>query len=377
MQSLVSYGEQFLFCLSLTTSLLLRALPLSVTTMASTIPLRCNLCPQEPEFSDLSHLLTHVSSKGHLAHHLKAQLRGRHEVDVRRKLDVYDQWYERYNIQQLLSQRLSAKVSKQGIEKPRDKSTKSTRRSRARRTQTKISTSPHSQPSPAIDPQLSSSHLHFQYGFGFPSHSVQAGESDRQQAYVPRMSGWQIDPKAGLQQINYAPDDTEPGKDVDEDCFKSFVTSPARADDPDLPELKKLIPPCQPVTDIEQPRSLQASPARGLSTKDQTYYKQQIEVDPLQSPTLKGIKWPGMSLFDSASLDAQRQRNQKKDRSILEQMAQNSTSVEQMEDIYWPDGTLKKRRLITGNVDSSPTSQPSPVSKSARRKLPDALRLIS
>ena len=59
------------------------------------IPLSCYICPQEPDFSDLSHLLTHVSSKGHLAHYLKAQLRGREEADVRQKLDTYDQWYER------------------------------------------------------------------------------------------------------------------------------------------------------------------------------------------------------------------------------------------------------------------------------------------
>lgn len=341
--------------------------------MAATVPLCCNLCPQEPEFSDLSHLLTHVSSKGHLAHYLKAQLRGRHELGIRQKLDVYDQWYKHYNIQQLLSQRLSAKVSKQGTGKERENSTKPAKRTRARRSRIKTSVSPHPQRSPlknepAIDPQLANSHLRLQHGLAIPSHPNDVGESDRPHTYVPRMSDWQTGTHAESQQTRFAPSNPGLEKDVDEDYFKSFIASPARADYPDLPELKKHVPWSPPSQGVGKPRRIRASPARGVFQVDRGDYDQD-EVTLLHSPTLKGIKWPGMSLFDSASLDAQRQRNQKKDRSILEQMAHNSICVEQMEDIYWPDGSLKKRRLITGNVDSSPTSQPSPVSKPSRRKL--------
>lgn len=80
--------------------------------MAS-IPLLCNICPKEPEFSDISHLLTHVASKGHLSQYHKAQIRSRQDASIREKLTIYDRWYERYQIEKLLSQRMIAKESRE------------------------------------------------------------------------------------------------------------------------------------------------------------------------------------------------------------------------------------------------------------------------
>ena len=79
--------------------------------MAS-IPLLCNICPKAPDFSDISHLLTHVSSKGHLSHYFKAQVKARQDPSIREKLDTYDRWYDRYNIEKLLSERMTAKENK-------------------------------------------------------------------------------------------------------------------------------------------------------------------------------------------------------------------------------------------------------------------------
>ncbi|KAM0793905.1 hypothetical protein BDR22DRAFT_816023, partial [Usnea florida] len=78
----------------------------------TSIPLLCNICPKEPEFSDISHLLTHVASKGHLAQELKAKVRGRQDASIRDKLDAYDRWYAKHQIERLLSQRLILKESK-------------------------------------------------------------------------------------------------------------------------------------------------------------------------------------------------------------------------------------------------------------------------
>jgi len=79
--------------------------------MAS-VPLLCNICPKEPEFSDISHLLTHVASKGHLFQHHEAQIRGRQDATIRGKLATYDRWHERYHIGKLLSDRRIAKETK-------------------------------------------------------------------------------------------------------------------------------------------------------------------------------------------------------------------------------------------------------------------------
>jgi len=75
-----------------------------------------------------------------------------------------------------------------------------------------------------------------------------------------------------------------------------------------------------------------------------------------EATRLKGVFWPGMDIFDSATLLMRRKRNQKKDVSVLEQLEQNSLEVEPTELIFTPYGTLKKQRVISGqvNFDSSP-----------------------
>jgi hypothetical protein len=79
---------------------------------------------------------------------------------------------------------------------------------------------------------------------------------------------------------------------------------------------------------------------------------------------LKGILWPGMSMFDSATPTSRRRRNQKKDPSVLEQLEANSLEVEATETIWTPDGHFKKEKRINGKVDSSSSPwKSSPVKK--------------
>ena len=77
------------------------------------IPLHCNICPNEPNFSDTSHLLTHINSKAHLSHHKNTKLKAAlNDPIAEAKKVAYKQWYERYHIERLLSERLAAKSSK-------------------------------------------------------------------------------------------------------------------------------------------------------------------------------------------------------------------------------------------------------------------------
>ena len=88
---------------------------------------------------------------------------------------------------------------------------------------------------------------------------------------------------------------------------------------------------------------------------------------PSQSTQPKGPQWPGMAMFDSASPGTQRKRNQKKEVTVLGQMEQDSLDIQQVEQIYFPDGSLKKERPITGNVESSsPVKAQSPRGKGRR-----------
>ena len=63
---------------------------------------------------------------------------------------------------------------------------------------------------------------------------------------------------------------------------------------------------------------------------------------------LKGVLWPGMDIFDSATPEMRRKRNQKKDVSVVEQLETNSLEVEPTEVIFAPDGTEWRSRTISG-----------------------------
>jgi geranylgeranyl transferase type-2 subunit beta len=69
-----------------------------------------------------------------------------------------------------------------------------------------------------------------------------------------------------------------------------------------------------------------------------------------------------MNLFDSATPEMKRMRNQRKDGSILEQMITTSTVVEPLEFVYNADGALRNTRDIFGplSIENSPVSEDLP-----------------
>lgn len=81
-----------------------------VDNNAGLIPLLCHICPKSPKFSDVSHLLTHISSKSHLAARFKLQLSDKDEH--KHAIQQFDQWAEQYGINQLLKNRQDAKEQK-------------------------------------------------------------------------------------------------------------------------------------------------------------------------------------------------------------------------------------------------------------------------
>lgn len=348
----------------------------------TSIPLLCNICPKNPEFSDISHLLTHVASKGHLAQELKAKVRSRHDASIREKLDAYDRWYEKHQIEKLLSQRLLLKESKdtssrvrRSVNSPPEGSVKGVkpRKKRAKPSDKVPEASPFKFEEPTIDPQLSWFPPSSPSPFSLPGHNglPQHGQGFNPRYHIPRMCEEQ-NAKAnrraaiastpskipGGQKLLQGPG---PETDSENDCFNTFIRSPTRTEYPDPSELLDL------PFGFSPPRMIEQATERADSTSDPNGRGTE-KADLFQPPVLKGVKWPGMSIFDSASFEAQRLRNQKKDGSILEQMEHNSVVVEQMERIYWPDGSLKQERLITGNVESSPIKEPTPPPKRQRTK---------
>jgi len=73
------------------------------------IPLHCNICPKKPDFSDTSHLLTHIASKQHLSNYYKLKVSISVNPVARRDVDDYDRWYQQWNLDELMRDRMSQK----------------------------------------------------------------------------------------------------------------------------------------------------------------------------------------------------------------------------------------------------------------------------
>ncbi|MCJ1317427.1 hypothetical protein MMC15_002751 [Xylographa vitiligo] len=352
--------------------------------MASFV-LHCTICPKRPDFSDLSHLLTHVGSKGHLSHYFKAQVRSRQEQAVREQLVTYDQWYQRNQIEKLLSQRMVLKESKGAHNRNR---TSSNGQPRANRTIHSIggglkgSAVPQHihQDDVVLDPQLSQV---------FPNASVRSPHESKplllnnspvgNRAYVvPRMQSWAASNREKMESsVTPTPDGRRYPATTD---IEHQEPDNALADEESLtensfrnvyPEPPGLLLP----TAFQQREHVQQT-TRGHSVDDVNNESvgtdadgvEELEDKASECTKLKGICWPGMDIFDSASPDTRRRRNQKKDGAVLEQMKANSAEVEPTELIFYSGGQLKKSRYITGQVESSPVKEDTPKPTRQRSK---------
>ncbi len=89
-----------------------------------------------------------------------------------------------------------------------------------------------------------------------------------------------------------------------------------------------------------------------------------------QNNKLKGTVWPGMALFDSATPEQKRKRNQRKDNSVLEQMIITSQAVTATECIWSPEWGLQRARDIyaSPSIEGSPEVTPTRKRKSRPRR---------
>ncbi|RVX72209.1 hypothetical protein B0A52_04413 [Exophiala mesophila] len=266
--------------------------------MESNLPslLTCTICPKLPSFSDTSHLLTHVRSKGHLSHLHKLQVRSHQEIAAGAQLAVYNQWYQDNGLGQLLSERMVMKEAKQAG-----------RRAEAMRRGATIT--PQASHKTAMHPRDSAGKA----GTSKPprvarkrtkrarARKVEEGESDLDFS-LNRRSGKRKQKRARMATPTDRDTDQEIGVPSDDDA-------PAEPDDSFIgtPEHSKL----------------------------------------------KGTVWPGMALFDAATDDMKRMRNQKKDGSVLRKMERLSALVQPTEAVYSDTGELRKERHIDDLEDDS------------------------
>ncbi|KAI9728959.1 MAG: hypothetical protein M1828_000044 [Chrysothrix sp. TS-e1954] len=267
----------------------------------SSIPLQCSICPRKPHFSDVSHLLTHVASKGHLSFYYKLKVRASQEQEAKVSVDAYDHWYLDWEVEKLMSDRMRQKDRR----RPRGRV-----QARPRRPLPDQST---------LDPQLTSaltrskSLKHESRSFTPAVELPTFAKPTR-----PKLHWWST-----------------------QHPF-SYLATPIESEEDGSPVLQQY--------DVERDL-LDFMPDIQSDAIEEVDVKSSEESN--EMARLKGVIWPGMDIFDSATPYMRRKRNQKKETSVVERLEYNSQQVDAMERIYTPSGELKKQRKITGRVDFS------------------------
>ncbi|ODH46260.1 hypothetical protein GX48_07649 [Paracoccidioides brasiliensis] len=332
--------------------------------MPSTV-LKCIICPKKPNFSDVSHLLTHISSKGHLSHSFKLQVRSHQEPEAGELLEAYDQWYREHNLAGLLSDRMLTKEAKKGNTNSAFGNVSSSRRNLKPK---EDSSAPKSSEQPGnplpdyLDPRMSlpyvtvDSHTHSQevsrLGISTDAASVKAP--------YPRTELWPTcQPRSSLPSTTDTVTGWKPLSDssVSEEPSPLIQRKRGRADQVNNTRISCPHRPGRPFT-----------PDPFVDNRSLEYADEDDEESPIkreEATRLKGILWPGMDIFDSATEQMRKKRNQKKDGSTLKEMEKTSENVEATELVFSPGGTLRRERPISGNVeeDNSPLKGETPVPK--------------
>ncbi|KAJ5612899.1 hypothetical protein N7510_006093 [Penicillium lagena] len=319
-----------------------------------TAALQCIICPTQPNFSDKSHLLTHAASKAHLSHYFKLQVRSQNESEAVETLNRYDEWFRDNSLAKLLSDRMTFKEARK-----RKSLGNETPSAQAPSTKKQLLRAPQVAPSPPktaplpdfLDPRLA---------------APCKGEPDTDQSIlVPVIDTLTTDPVR------------------DPTRHKVSKPNPLTQDDGNGSADKTT--PAVPVTP-KRPRNKKVAKRLLLTKEDScgTFVDHPEPVDDIDSDKersdemtrLKGVLWPGMDLFDSATKQMRRMRNQKKGEEVLKVMEMKSLCVEPTELVFSPKGTLRKEREITGNIEDysplkgeRPTHKPKPRFARSRRRV--------
>ncbi|PGH11467.1 hypothetical protein AJ79_04842 [Helicocarpus griseus UAMH5409] len=329
------------------------------------VVLKCIICPKKPNFSDVSHLLTHVSSKGHLSHFFKLQVRSHQEPEAVELLEVYDRWYKEHNLAGLLSERMLTKEAKKGNGNATVENASSSNRTSKIK---KESTAPKRPEQPSnsnslpdyLDPRMSLPYI-------APESRTRGHEASRVSNSTNGVSTKVPGPCVQLWPTNQ-PKLTLPPRGNAANGWKMSSDSTSDDTSPLVPRKRPWVD--QVDTHTTPPRRTRR-PVTPDPFVDNSSLESAIDENEEESPTnggeatrLKGILWPGMDIFDSATEQMRKKRNQKKDGSILLQMEKTSEKVEATELVFSPGGTLRRERPIGLLEDlSSPLHGETPIPK--------------
>ncbi|KAK8049624.1 hypothetical protein PG994_011354 [Apiospora phragmitis] len=308
------------------------------------IPLTCFICPNSPHFSDISHLLTHISSKGHLQNKFKMDIDKKTDQGAARKMQQFDSWYQENGIEDLLRARSDAREQKQRTSQSRKPGNMTNTKGKApgnygsggamkrgrgaRRNNIIRPKSRTSNIKPELEEESTSvtDGMSFAYGLQLPYwHPGHDSRTFGLSSYHTSM-GFPLSPMFnGPDYSQY--NDVVSGNGVDYEDEDDFSNYQAPSDeDEDVEDEDDATPfPSDNTADTsligipDLPEGLTAEDAHNAKFK-------------------KGEWLKGMDVFDAASQEDRRKRNQRKDPSVLAKMQLNSGLVAQTEtvcDLYF------------------------------------------
>ncbi|KAL6156310.1 hypothetical protein ACJQWK_09786 [Exserohilum turcicum] len=275
------------------------------------IPLHCNICPKKPNFSDVSHLLTHIASKGHLSNYYKVKVRSTSEEASRQLIEAYDQWYAEWSVEELMSERMNQKDKRRTRPRPAARPA-SAPKIEAPEPRPVRRAAPGNFLDPRLSEQQQQQHTTIKLEQSPSPISQPMGPVLRSRnTFAPRMQYWSTESRASSR--SYTNPDYDTSSEYSDPSerrrpYRYSAASCAIEDDP---------------ADMADPMAVS------------------------ESTKLKGVYWPGMDIFDSATPEMRRKRNQKKDSSVVAQLELNSLDVEATELIFTPMGSFKRQRRIS------------------------------
>ncbi|KAI1143243.1 hypothetical protein F5Y05DRAFT_420956 [Hypoxylon sp. FL0543] len=282
------------------------------------IPLVCYSCEKQQSFSDLSHLLTHVSSKAHLLELYNLQVMSQVNRAAAIRCQRFDTWYKTYKISQLVLQRMEARGEKGAQQQRRSQTPKATAtgRSASRRS----------------------------------SRGGRGGRGKRGNIN-PRARNRRVDE---LAELKYEADEELSFTDG-YDGLESPSMQSWQGLNTLMPNGSELDAPPEGVGTLEEENysSKYATSEGGDSYPSENIAEttEMIEID-AGAQSLKGMVYPGMSLFDAAGEEQKRKRNQRKHPAVLQQLEVNSTLVTTDEIVF--DSNLDYQR--TRDVYDDPST---------------------
>ncbi|KAI0486468.1 hypothetical protein F4859DRAFT_528198 [Xylaria cf. heliscus] len=275
----------------------------STTPRPDLIPLICFICPKNSHFSDLSHLLTHISSKGHLHNMFQLNLSREVDEDADLALGQFENWYKGNGISALLRARKTAREQRDnhqrhpqtpsGLGDGRAVSRHSTRGGRPNRRSRGDSKAKVRHRDDGTDALNEDDLVKF--------------ESDDD--VVQARHEYRTEPHMSFAWDSGSPYPNNPGQYHNNpgSQFQDYIED--EEDDSSKYEASELYSPYAPEGTPET-----------------------IE-DDTGALILKGVVYPGMAGFDSATEKDRRMRNQKKDPAVLLKLEANSRLVTRTEEV--------------------------------------------